>query len=116
MVYHQSVWNTFVRGWLYYGLLKGGLFRGKNAHQLIQENTDGALARYYTVADLERELAGQFEIQATTILGNKMQLLPMKYGPLKERLAALIPDAFGRWLTNRRFFGYMVVARCIRSE
>lgn len=50
MVYHQSVWNTSMRGWLYYGLLKGGLFRGKNAHELLQENTDGALARYYTVS------------------------------------------------------------------
>lgn len=114
MVYHQSVWNTIVRGWLYYGLLKGGIFRGKNAHELIQENTDGALARYYTLEELKEELAGKFQIQRITLLGNKMQPLPMKYGPLKEKLSALIPDAFGRWLTNRKFFGYMVVVSCVR--
>ena len=114
MVYHQSAWNTFVRGWLYYGLLKGGAFRGKNAHQLIQENTDGALARYYTLEELTQEFCGRFKFQATTLLGNKMQLLPVKYGPLKERLAAVIPNAFGRWPTNRRFFAYMVVTRCVR--
>ena len=114
MVYHQSIWNTFVRGWFYYGLLKGGLFRGKNAHELIQENTDGAMARYYTIAELDRELAGKFKLEKLDLLGSKLQVLPMKYGPLKEKLAALIPDALGRWITNREFFGYMVVAHCVR--
>jgi len=114
MVYHQSVWNTYVRGWLYYGLLKGGIFRGKNAHELIQENTDGALARYYTLEELKQELSGKFKIQTITLLGNKLQLLPMKAGPLKMRLSALIPNALGRWITNRKFFSYMVVAQCLR--
>ena len=115
MVYHQSVWNTFVRGWLYYGLLKGGFFKGKNVHQLIQENTDGALARYYTLTGLAMELNDMFQIRKTTLLGNKMQLVPMKYGPLKERLSALIPNSFGRWITNRPFFGYMVVVTCNKA-
>jgi ubiquinone/menaquinone biosynthesis C-methylase UbiE len=116
MVYHQSVWNTFVRGWLYYGLLKRGVFRGKNAHQLIQETTDGALARYYKAADLKSELSGQFEMEETRLLGNKMQLLPLAYGPLKEHLARIIPDALGRWVTNRAFFAYMIVAQCQRVD
>ena len=114
MVYHQSVWNTFVRGWLYYGLLKGGIFRGRNAHELIQENTDGALARYYTLSGLKNELDDKFQIRNISFLGNKMQLLPMKYSPRKERISARIPDALGRFITNRPFFAYMVVAECER--
>ena len=62
MVYHQSSWNTFIRGWLYYGLLKGGLFKGLDAHRLLQLNTDGALPRYYTKTDLRTELGDQFEL------------------------------------------------------
>ncbi|MBN1636140.1 MAG: class I SAM-dependent methyltransferase [Deltaproteobacteria bacterium] len=116
MVYHQSVWNTFGRGLLYYGFLKGGIFRGKNMHQLIQDNTDGALARYYTLSDLKEELDGKFLIKKATFLGNKMQLLPMKYGPWKEKISGLISDDLGRRITNRPFFAYMLVANCIRID
>lgn len=114
MVYHQSVWNTLIRGWLYYGLLQGGIFQGKNMHELIQENTDGALARYYTRSGLKEELLDKFQVQNMSFLGNKMQLLPMKFGPWKERASALIPDALGRFITNRPFFAYMVVVDCVR--
>ena len=110
MVYHKSPWNTFVRGWLYYGLLKGGLFKGLDAHRLLQLNTDGALARYYTKTDLLNELGDQFELTRIDYLGNKLQLLPLRYGTLKEKLAKLIPNRLGRWITNRPFFAYMQVA------
>ncbi|RJR54272.1 MAG: class I SAM-dependent methyltransferase [Desulfobacteraceae bacterium] len=112
MVYHESPWNTFFRGWLYYGLLKGGLFKGSNAHELLQQNTDGALARYYTASRLRAELAGLFELNRIDYLGNKLQLLPLKYGPLKEAASKVIPDRLGRWLTNRPFVAYMLVATC----
>jgi len=114
MVYHESLWNTFVRGWLYYGLMKGGLFRGKNAHEIIQENTDGALARYYTLPELKEQVSRQYQIQRMTLLGNKLQLIPLKYGPLKERISSLIPNSLGRFITNRAFFAYMVVTNCVR--
>lgn len=116
MVYHQSVWNTSMRGWLYYGLLKGGFFRGKNAHELIQENTDGALARYYTLPELKKLLDDYFIIQNVTFLGNKMQLIPMGYGPLKEKFSTAIPNWLGRYITNRPFFAYMQVANCVRID
>ncbi len=114
MVYHQSVWNTLIRGWLYYGLLKGGIIRGKSAHELIQENTDGALARYYTQSGLKKVLGDNFKILNVTFLGNKMQLIPIKYGPWKEKISALIPNALGSFITNRPFFAYMVVTNCVR--
>ena len=114
MVYHESIWNTFVRGWLYYGLIKGGLFRGKSAHKLIHENTDGALARYYTLPGLKEQVNRKFQIQSITLLGNKLQLIPMKYGPLKESISSLIPNPLGRFITNRAFFAYMVVTSGVR--
>jgi ubiquinone/menaquinone biosynthesis C-methylase UbiE len=116
MVYHESIWNTFVRGWLYYGLMKGGLFRGKSVYELIQDNTDGALARYYTISGLKEKLSGKFQIHSITLLGNKLQLIPIKHGPWKERISALIPNALGRFITNRPFFAYMVVTNCVRIE
>lgn len=109
MVYHQSPWNTFIRGWLYYGLIKGGLFKGNNAHRLIQLNTDGALARYYTTSEFISELGSDFKVSHVDYLGSKLQLIPLKYGRLKELVSKLIPNSFGRWLTNRPFFAYMIV-------
>lgn len=115
MVYHQSLWNTYVRGWLYYGLLKGGLFRGLDAHRLIQMNTDGALARYYTADELRAELGESFELTRLDYLGNRLQLVPWGAGVLKDWVANLIPARLGRWLTNRPFFAYMIVATCTKQ-
>jgi SAM-dependent methyltransferase len=109
MVYHHSLWNTYIRGWLYYGLIKRGIFKGFDANRLIQLNTDGALARYFTLSELRSDLEPMFEITKVDFLGNKRQLLPLKAGRLKEFFARFIPDGIGRWITNRPFFAYMVV-------
>ena len=49
MVYHRSVWNTVMRGGMYYGILKADFLRGKSLDRIIQDRTDGALARYYQI-------------------------------------------------------------------
>jgi len=116
MVYHKSLWNTFVRGWLYYGLIKGGLFEGHDANKLLQLNTDGALARYYTTAELQIELGDMYELTHVDYLGNRMQLLPLPTGSIKEFLANFIPASIGRWITNRPFFAYMMVATCKKRD
>jgi SAM-dependent methyltransferase len=116
MVYHRSLWNTYVRGALYYGLLRGGLFRGRSLHALIQETTDGAIARFYTVPEWISLVADRFDVESTSIIGHKTQLLPLRYGRLKESLADLIPDSLGRSLTNRPAMGYMLVAKMRRKE
>lgn len=46
MVYHRSVWNTYVRGALFYGILRGEFLRTRSLHRVVQGATDGALARY----------------------------------------------------------------------
>lgn len=110
MVYHTSPWNNIVRGALYYGVIHGGFLRGRSVHQLLQETTDGALARYYTQDEWIAEIAGFFEMSRFSVIGHKTQILPMPTGRVKEWVGRLIPDEFGRWLTNRPFFGYMLVA------
>ena len=109
MVYHRSPWNEFVRGGLYYGLLRGGFFRGKSIHTLLQETTDGALARYYTADDWNRDVSDYFTVSRTWLLGHSSQLIPLPWGPLKERLSDMLAGRFTRWLTNRPSFAYMIV-------
>jgi SAM-dependent methyltransferase len=110
MVYHTSPWNNLIRGALYYGILRGGFLRGRSIHRLLQETTDGALARYYTFDEWESGVSGVFDVTRMTAIGHKTQILPVPAGRIKEFLGSLIPNAFGRWLTNRQFFGYMMVA------
>lgn len=115
MVYHRSFWNQYIRGGLYYGILRGGFFRGRTIHDLIQETTDGALARYYTIPEWNSLVSDLFCVERTTIIGHKTQLIPLPYGPIKEFAGRLIPDSHGRALTNTRFMGYMLVAEMERS-
>ena len=115
MVYHWSPWNAWIRGGLYYGILRGGFLRTRSLHRLLQETTDGALARYYTV-DEWRELASErFTVESVRVYGHKEQLLPLPFGRAKERLARLIPDRVGRWITNRPSIGFMLVSTLRKS-
>jgi ubiquinone/menaquinone biosynthesis C-methylase UbiE len=110
MVYHTSLWNTWVRGGLYYGILRGGFLRTRSVHRLLQETTDGALARYYTREEWKAEVDGLFRVDRTWLLGHRTQLVPLPWGKLKDRIGAMIPGPLGRWITNRPLFAYMVVA------
>ena len=51
MVYHRSFWHYYVIVGLLLGTIRGSLFRLKSLHKAVQENTDGAIARYYTIAE-----------------------------------------------------------------
>lgn len=115
MVYHRSVWNFLIRGLLYYGVLRGGLFRTRSVHKLIQEATDGALARYYTIDEWRGLVTPLFRVDRVTVLGHRTQLVPLPWGALKERIGGLIPVGVGRWITNRPFFGYMLVAEMTKA-
>ena len=114
MVYHRSWWNMMIRGALYYGIVKGGFLRGRSVDQLIQETTDGALARYYTREEWLQETGDLFKTRRMSLMGHKTQLLPLPAGRLKDRVGSVIPDRLGRWLTNRPFFGYMIIPEMIK--
>jgi SAM-dependent methyltransferase len=111
MVYHRSLWNFLVRGALFYGLIKGEFFRGKSLHRIIQDSTDGAVARYYRIPEWHGALDPYFVVRDTRVYGSRSQLIPLQMGPLKRRIMSLIPTALGRGITNRPFFGFMVVTK-----
>ncbi|HUU41098.1 MAG TPA: class I SAM-dependent methyltransferase, partial [Desulfatiglandales bacterium] len=79
MVYHRSIWNTYIRGALYYGILRGGLIKQRSLAKVIQESTDGALARYYTVTEWEELLSAFFKVKKIFVFGSKSQIVPLPY-------------------------------------
>ena len=109
MVYHRSPWNTYIRGLLYYGILRGKLLKDKSLTKIIQESTDGALARYYTIPEWEETLSILFNIEKNIVYGHKQQLIPLGHGKTKNFFMSLIPNGVGRFITNRPFFGFLLV-------
>jgi len=115
MVYHQSFWNTYIRGALFYGILKGWFFKKRSLHSIIQDSTDGALARYYTLDEWRDVLSPNFELKEIIVLGSKSQLIPLPTCSLKHFLMKLIPNWLGRFITNRPSFGFLLVSTAVKK-
>jgi ubiquinone/menaquinone biosynthesis C-methylase UbiE len=111
MVYHRGFFNYYFIGFLFHGLLKGDIFRTKSLHRTMQDATDGAIARYYTKSEMKSVLEKiGFVVDKIEIVGSKIELLPIPSGKVKNFLYKLIPDSFGRFLTNKCGMGAMLVA------
>lgn len=110
MVYHRSPWNTYVRGALYYGIIKRQFLKTRSINTIIQNATDGALARYYTVCEWNKMIENYFHVNYSKVYGSKSQLIPLPYGKTKEIFMSLIPDALGRFITNRPSVGFLLVS------
>lgn len=109
MVYHQSFWLWWVVGFALHGIIRGRLARLGSVHRVVQEVTDGALARYYRPREW-RSLCGEFfSVELLRVYGGKNELVPLPAGRLKSALMALIPDAFVRLICNRLRFGSFLV-------
>jgi hypothetical protein len=80
MVYHRSFWNTFNLGGLFHGVLKGQLFKGRSLHEIIQDSTDGTLARYYTIPEWHEALGPDLTVQSTKVFGSRSQSCPYSDG------------------------------------
>ena len=111
MVYHRSRWIRYVRCGLYYGIIKRGFAEGKTIDTLLQETTDGAIARYYTINEWNRMLKPFFVNMKHHVCGSKSLLVPLSYGPMKEKIMGYIPNGIGRLITNRPFFGFLLISK-----
>ena len=116
MVYHRSIWIRYVRCGLYYGIIKRGFTRGKTIDTLLQKTTDGAIARYYTIHEWNRMLTPFFVNMKHHVYGSKSLLIPLSYGPLKEKMMRILPNTIGRWITNRPLFGFLLVSKFQKSR
>lgn len=103
MVYHRALVPWLVYAGIIRGLLRGDIFRSRGIHRLVQGYTDGAIARYYSLAEWRREVFGLFEAESLEVYGNRGEVLPLPAGRPKEVLTQLIPGPLLRfWLSNCR--------------
>lgn len=110
MVYHRNPWNFYVIGGLFRGLLQGEFLKAGSLHNIIQQSTDGALARYYGAAEWEDFVSPFFDVEDVRIFGNKAEIIPLPGGSIKAGVMSLIPNQMSRFLTNQCRLGSFLVS------
>jgi ubiquinone/menaquinone biosynthesis C-methylase UbiE len=110
MVYHRNAWNYYLVGGVIHGLVRGRLFKARSLHEVVQLQTDGAIARYYSEPEW-RTLASEFlDVDGIQVRGSKSELLPLPSGRLKWMAAALMPGPVARFFTHRCKWGSLLVS------
>ena len=101
MVYHRSALYTYVYTALLRGVLQGGFLK-HSLHELVQLNTDGAIARFY-LPDEWRSLVERcgFSVDREWIMGQKSEVVLLPPGRVKQAITSLVPDALSRFITNQ---------------
>ena len=111
MVYHRSWLYTYICTALLRGVLQGGLLR-HNLHELLQLNTDGAIARFYRADEWMTlvESCG-FKVDHVQVMGQKSEVVLLPASGFKKTVTRIIPDALARAVTNRLRQGSFLVTR-----
>ncbi|MCB2263671.1 MAG: class I SAM-dependent methyltransferase [Candidatus Thiosymbion ectosymbiont of Robbea hypermnestra] len=110
MVYYRNFWNYFIISGLIRGVIMGELLTTRSLSKIHQKNSDGALARFYTVAEWNRLVSGHFRVIENRIMGQKSDLYPIPAGTVKNRLLKATPDSLGRFFTNTCRMGSFLVS------
>lgn len=110
MVYHKSLWNYYILGLFYFGLIRGEMFRSRSLHKIIQKHSDGAIARYYSIKEWKELVSELFCIENIVILGAKEEVIPLPGGKFKNMVMGLVPDRITRFFTNRCKCGSFLVS------
>ena len=76
----------------------------------MQQHTDGALARFYTVNEWREQVGGLFNVEDIRIMGQKPELLPLPASAVKNKLLDLVPTAAGRMILNHFGQGSFLVS------
>lgn len=109
MVYHKGWWNYYTVGVLIQGIVRGGFFKHGSLARIIQANTDGAIARYYTKDSFAAITGDKFALECVHVIGNKSDVLPMPGGRLKEAIKRFLPDALVRFMLSNLKMGTMII-------
>lgn len=116
MVYHRNFWNYYLVSGFFRGVLGREFMRSRSLNDILQKQTDGALARHYTEAEWAALVGDRFGVDYSRIYGMKVELLPLRRGRIKAALEAALPDSLGRTLTNKAKMGTFLVTKLTRRN
>ena len=108
MVYHRGWWNYYLLGAI--SLLKNIKSRKlQSLHSMIQQRTDGGLARYYKVSEFKNILEKNFRVRNIFTIGPKSDVIALPRGILKEIVRKILPSLLSIFLTKQLRMGSFLV-------
>ena len=114
MIYHRGWWNYHVMEVLW-GLFSGKLMKLKSLHKSVQVHSDGAIARFYSIADWKKLTGDFFDITEIKCLGPKSDLIPLPGSRLKKIASKLISNTLNRFLVNKFRMGSFLISELIQK-
>jgi ubiquinone/menaquinone biosynthesis C-methylase UbiE len=105
MVYYRGWFNYYFIGGFIHGILRGEFLKTKSIHRIIQNHTDGAIARYYTVDTWQDLVKDHFRIDNEFVTGVKAENFPLPGGKFKNALMAIVPDFITRFMSRNLRMG-----------
>ena len=114
MVYHRNFWNYYVISGLFRGVLGGEFLRTRSLNEILQKQTDGALARHYTEAEWARLVGDLFQVRSSRVVGMKNEIIPLPAGRIKSGIESVMPDSVSRALTNDAKMGTFLVTELVK--
>lgn len=111
MVYHRSMFQYWIYAGLLHGLVKGRLFKTRSINQVLQQVTDGAIARFYTKDEWRKLVSDLFDVEMMRVVGQKPEFLPIPNSGIKRGLLNLTPNPVSRLFLNTMGQGSFLIAR-----
>ena len=109
MVYHRGWWNYYFVGFLIHGIIRGGFLKHKNLASVVQNNTDGAIARYYSINSWRSAVGNSLSIKSVFISGNRADIVPIPAGVIKNFIINMTPNIILRvLLINFRMGSFLI--------
>ncbi len=109
MVYHRGWWNYYLCGAMLHGVIRGEFSRAGSLAEVVQRNTDGALARYYSLRHWKEKVREKFS-EESFITGPKTDIVVLPAGRIKDALVKATPGFITRFLARRLHMGGFLIS------
>ena len=98
-------------GGFIHGILLGELFKNHSLHEVNQNSTDGATARYYSESDWRNLVNDLFAVKTISVIGMKAEMFPIPAGRFKNGVMNMVPSSITRFLLNSCSLGAFLVIK-----
>ena len=110
MVYYSGWWNYYFTGIILHGIFRLKFLKYKTLSSIMQSETDGALARYYTIRNWKKKFIDiGFSFKKIMISGNETDYLPIPGGKIKNFINNIIPTFLKIFLLSKLKMGSFLI-------
>lgn len=111
MVYYRGWWNYYFSGIILHGIFRLKFLKYKTLTSIMQSETDGALARYYTIRNWKKKFIDiGFSFKKIMISGNETDYLPIPGGKIKNFINNIIPASLKIFLLSKLKMGSFLIS------